>query len=260
MRKNAIVCLIRGHQDRSGYHDLIERNRSLEENYSSFLDCDNLIFHQGDVTSDHQRYISEATENCTFIELPPNCFSQSFADRFLPYENRWRIGYKHMCRFFAVQVYDLLGKYDAYWRLDDDCLLHGELTADPFQDLTDNDCLYGYVRKKLDGHGMTRATLPPTVEAYLVERYPEKLGQVDVSATNYYNNFHVSRVGFWLRPEVKNFLEYIDGTGGIYKYRWGDSTIQAIAFRIFSEPGELYRYAEIKYEHKSHNWKNFKEV
>lgn len=259
MKRNAIVCLIRGRKDVSGYDDLIERNRSLERHYKPFGKCDNLIFHEGDVTHEHQEYIAGATGNCRFVPLPQDCFSRDIADGFLPYETNWRLGYKHMCRFFAVQIFPLLQSYDYYWRLDDDCVLHGELPFDPFEELARENRVYGFVRKKKDGHLLTSETLPNVARQYLKEFMPHKVTSVDVSVTNYYNNFHVSKVAFWLRSEVKAFLRYIDDAGGIYKYRWGDSTIQAIALRMFSSPEERYRYSGIRYEHKSHNWRSFQD-
>lgn len=256
-KKNAIVCLVRGKKNLSDYDELIERNLSLQRNFSGFSDCDNLIFHEGNITSEQQSYVKDASPNSAFVTLPDKCFSKKHADRFLPYENTWRLGYKHMCRFFSVEIYPLLEEYQYYWRLDDDCFLHGELNFDPFEKLADSDCLYGYVREKIEGHKLTRETLPEFSRKYLEAVHPEKVNDVDVSALNYYNNFHVSSVAFWSRPEVVNFLGSVDESGGIYKYRWGDSTIQAIAVRMFSEPEQRMKFEEVRYEHRSHNWKSY---
>ena len=37
--------------------------------------------------------------------------------------------------------------------------------------------------------------------------------------TVYYTNFFITRVALFRRPDVWRFLQYLDRTGGIYRYR-----------------------------------------
>ena len=51
---------------------------------------------------------------------------------------------------------------------------------------------------------------------------------------SYKNNFHVSRVKFWERDDVKKFLSEVDLTGNIYYKRWGDAPLHSITVQLFS--------------------------
>lgn len=59
-------------------------------------------------------------------------------------------------------------------------------------------------------------------------------------------------VGFFTRPDVKYFLEAVNHTGYILSHRWGDSTIQAYAVRLFMLSAELLQVPNFAYVHGSH--------
>jgi alpha 1,2-mannosyltransferase len=65
----------------------------------------------------------------------------------------------------------------------------------------------------------------------------------------YYNNFFITRVGFWRSPEVQSFLHYMDRLGGGYKYRWNDLILQSAAVQIFLPPAKVHKFADWTYEH-----------
>ena len=65
----------------------------------------------------------------------------------------------------------------------------------------------------------------------------------------YYNNFHITRIAFWKRPEVQYFLHHMDRVGAAYKYRWGDLLIQSAAVQIFMPKGKVYKFEDWTYEH-----------
>ncbi|CAM9793100.1 unnamed protein product, partial [Choristocarpus tenellus] len=68
----------------------------------------------------------------------------------------------------------------------------------------------------------------------------------------FYNNFHLSRISRWLQPDVQLYLYHIQKSEGIFEHRWGDSTIQALAVKIFFEPQTIYNIPGITYRHGSH--------
>ena len=43
----------------------------------------------------------------------------------------------------------------------------------------------------------------------------------------------------WMSRDYANYIEYIDRTGGIYYYRWGDAPIKSIAVTMFLPPDLL---------------------
>lgn len=65
----------------------------------------------------------------------------------------------------------------------------------------------------------------------------------------YYNNFHVTRVGFWRRPDVQSFLRHMDRIGGGYKYRWNDLVLQSAAVQIFLPESKVHKFTDWTYEH-----------
>lgn len=75
-KKNAIVCLVRGKTNLSDYDELIERNLSLQRNFSGFSDCDNLISHEGNITPEQQSYVKDVSLNGGFVSLPDECRSK----------------------------------------------------------------------------------------------------------------------------------------------------------------------------------------
>jgi alpha 1,2-mannosyltransferase len=44
----------------------------------------------------------------------------------------------------------------------------------------------------------------------------------------YYNNFCITRTGFWSKPEVQEIIDKIDKQGNIFYCRWGDAPLQTI--------------------------------
>jgi hypothetical protein len=72
---------------------------------------------------------------------------------------------------------------------------------------------------------------------------------------NFYNNWHIGKVQFFNRPDVMHFLKEVNRSGYIYSRRWGDSTIQAYAIRLFSNPSLLLQAPNFTYIHGSHGHK-----
>ena len=50
----------------------------------------------------------------------------------------------------------------------------------------------------------------------------------------FYNNWFVSRVGFWLQPQVQAFLAHVAQSGKIYTMRWNDILWQSVAVQTFA--------------------------
>ena len=65
----------------------------------------------------------------------------------------------------------------------------------------------------------------------------------------YYTNFEISKLSFWRSHEYMNFFDYLDGLGGIYKYRWGDAPIHTLALSIFLPDTKIHCFKDISYKH-----------
>lgn len=172
------------------------------------------------------------------------------------YEGPESFGYKYMCKFFAIDVYEYLkNDYDYYMRCDTDCYLQ-ELNYDILQWTVDNNVGYGFSMRKIEAHQETRLNLPFWTEKYMRKCDIQPTAPMDEPMStcfNFYNNFHVGSVAFFNRPDVHHFLRAVNTSGHILSSRWGDSTIQAYAVRIFMNPAAIVQVPNFSYIHGSHS-------
>lgn len=228
----AIVGLVRGWSDK-----LMRRCQMLHDNYNKDRNRDQIIFCEGNFTTRQRQVMRNHWPTIKFRRV---AFSSPE-------------GYKNMCRFYSMEMAPILCEmgYDYYWRMDDDSFLHSTQHC-PFQYVHNNGLVYGYLHSKLDAHKETARTLPPFVKKWCEDKnIKPRWGEINHQ--NFYNNFHVSRVSFWMREDVRMFLHAIDQDGGIYRHRWGDHVIQALALKIFAEENQVAKIPGVHYEHGSHN-------
>lgn len=171
------------------------------------------------------------------------------------FELKERYGYKYMCKFFALDVYEYLRGYDFYVRCDTDCYIK-QLNYDVFNWVVRNNVEYGYGLRKMEAHGPTKSTLPLWVQKYVNKcslRPKSLMGQSLSVCFNFYNNFHIGSVHFFLRSDVQHFLKNVNNSGHILSDRWGDSTIQAYAVRLFMDSNNIKLLPNFSYVHGSHS-------
>jgi hypothetical protein len=223
------------------------------------------IFHEGDLTTEHAlRAAKTAKRFPVFFHsirfefpkwLSKSDVEESIASSDIP---GWRdMGYRHMCRFYSLQVYPLLiqWKYNKMMRLDDDSftlenlplLFRAVSPKDPYkarllQKESETFCqfFYPYFHSFCETH---RISCPPETDPdfYLIP----------------FNNFFVVDLSVYEQPIVLKYLDYMDKTGGIYKYRWGDALVQGIMIKyvcgISDIPLFTFRYSKwgLEYEEES---------
>ena len=109
-------------------------------------------------------------------------------------------------------------------------------------------------RVRLDGlltserHDETLQTMPKWLASYAAQ---EDLAlPAETVAQIFFTNFFVSRVEWWLRPEVQRFLRAVDESSNIYTHRWGDAPIQTTALQLFAAPASVVRLP-VHYLHAS---------
>jgi hypothetical protein len=114
-----------------------------------------------------------------------------------------------------------------------------------------------YGRRKVDLHGPTERTFYPWLRRWIAQNNIKMNCSLDmITNYNFYNNFYIVEMAFWRRPDVQGYLNAIDRTYGIYRFRWGDSPIQAMAYMMFSHPREWLYLDDFRYSHGSHRWSN----
>ena len=104
----AIVVLTRGYRNKSDYNNLISRNKSISKNLND-KSIDIIIYHEGNITNEHQIYIMEQTPelNIFFINVNNgNAFrkeKESIPNK-IKSSNRWthQHGYTSICATFGL--------------------------------------------------------------------------------------------------------------------------------------------------------------
>lgn len=264
--------------------------RSLDllfKNYNNQFQHDVLIFHEGDFKKQDQIDISKGRRSIRFHEV------NFQTPDFLPLEEiptlwagEFGIGYRHMIRFYAVLLFDMLDRlgYDWLLRMDDNSFFHSKIDYDLFAFMESNDYEYGY-RVDICDAGLGAAGFGDTVLAYLAAEdqiVPTFLGEhlryaspkthvknlikillmrmrigkqyrigpgIEYDVWGCYNNFFITKIAFWRRPDVRAFIRHFDRIGGIYKYRWGDAILQSAAVQIFLQKRKLHKFTDWTYEH-----------
>jgi hypothetical protein len=68
-------------------------------------------------------------------------------------------------------------------------------------------------------------------------------------------NLEAMDLAFWSRSDVQHFVHFIDCSGGIYTYRWGDAPLRYLAMAMFATPQMVrQRPSQWNYSHKC-RWK-----
>jgi len=64
-----------------------------------------------------------------------------------------------------------------------------------------------------------------------------------------YNNVEIVDVRWWRSEPVRQFIDFLDRSLGIWRHRWGDAPMRGMAISLFAKPGELLHLHEIAYAH-----------
>jgi alpha 1,2-mannosyltransferase len=257
----------------------------LFQNYNNDFQHDVLIFHEGDFTEQDQRKIAKGRRAIKFHKIHFERPTFLSPEEIPEVAGGTRVGYRHMIRFFAVQVVDILQDlgYDWFMRMDDDSFLHSAINYNLFGFMEERGYEYGYRVDVREGESVAigfgdavlaylaaerqlvptffdehlRASLTTQVKNLLKvllmrfgshRRYRIRPA-IEYDLWGYYNNFFITKIAFWKRPDVQAFTRHFDRIGGWYRYRWGDAVFQSAAVQIFLEKSKVYKFTDWTYEH-----------
>lgn len=242
----AVFTLVRGKPTLAGFNDFKNRTVALEQVVKESYD--NYAFHEGDVPPDvistfWQAHRVQFINVHEFGGFDPSSVPTKMMVRG---PNDYPVGYKHMCRFFSWQWIRIFKNYKYVMRIDEDVIVH-HVDQSPFRYIMQNpNIVYAYGMETTEKHAETLYTYDVWLSSYLAQR---KKSPVDVRYM-YFTNVFLTRVDFWLRADVNEFLQDIDRTGHIYHHRWGDAPIQTSALKIFAQPTQI-SFMRIDYSHAS---------
>jgi hypothetical protein len=112
---------------------------------------------------------------------------------------------------------------------------------------------YGFLHTKVASGG-SKSLLPVTMRHLRqckADANMVRCAHTDLNMGHHYNNFHASKISYWLRPEVRRFLAAVLASGGLRKF-WGDSEVQTMGAKLFMDPARLRVIPNVAYEHGSH--------
>ena len=280
--KNVIVYLAQNSAKDPNYgrdsRSVLEKSLDLlYENYNNQFKTPVLIFHEGDFLHNDQEAITKGRSEIEFhtisFNLPEFFIDGEILQRLNPNNpgkddgTGFPLGTRHMFRFFSIQIYDYLDKlgYDWYMRMDDDSYIHTSIDYDLFEFMIKSGFEYGYRVDHKETEQMSRGfgeallsyikaeNVEPT---FLMEHFykvsdpePNSLLGCKYDLWGYYNNFHITRVGFWKNPDVQRFLNHMDRIGAGYKFAWTDLLIQSAAVQIFMPKKQVVKFTDWTYEH-----------
>ena len=278
--KNAIVVLTRGYNENHKYMKLISRNLMIDNvlfhkknknNNINKKNIDIIIFHEGNITYEQQNFIQSMTPKLELIFKdikkcdPKNAFDNKKnlknMDLCPPNEKseRFGLGYKHMCHFWAIDYLYYLKDYKYIIRIDEDCLIL-KFNHDIF-DKMKNDKIYFSSRKwQNQDHDFVTVGLKKTLEEFSKKFKLEKKCSYEKVRCPY-TNFMIIDIQYFLNNKMYNkYIKIIDKTHGIYSNRWGDLPIWGSFLSMFIDKknynnGKKKPFNEITYIHGSHGFK-----
>jgi len=155
------------------------------------------------------------------------------------------LGYRHMCRFFAgdLFIHTFFEKVKYIMRLDCDSYIHSPLTYDPFEIMSKGKYVYGYLGTETDMDYVIEG-FNDACKTYFKDKY-------DPSTYNlmYQTHFFVADVQYFKNSEYIKFFDYVDQTGNIYIKRWGDAVIQYQGITNTVNSDQIYQFDDLAYRH-----------
>jgi hypothetical protein len=143
-----------------------------------------------------------------------------------------------MCRFNYEHVWKYLAEYEVAYRVDEDVVV----ISLPRKDLN-SDMLVGCLSDEC--HEQTNATLPAKLQAMgLAHFYDQRFP---------YTNCYVTKMSFWKRPDVQQFVHGIGEDPTAIENRWGDLPVIGVALQSFGSWNPQASVDQrISYLHGSH--------
>lgn len=258
--KNVIAFLTPG----NNYTDLASRIAQIDLHFPDKNKSDILIFHTNYPRTKDIDEVTHSTVRQVIFQNVDEYFSQ-FPDGFDPYlmEPNWSIkdkwSYQHMIRFWFKFVFEqpIVHSYQYLMRLDSDSRIP-VLWLDLFELMREKQAVYFANNEVTDYENVLPGTmkLRDFVEDYVKQRQvqpkdPERMSKAfgNDSALAYWNNFEINEIAFFRQKSVLDWVDAIDHSWGIYKYRWGDADLRYLTLALFARKEQLLHRLDYNLEY-----------
>lgn len=200
------------------------------------------------------------------FELPPRT----------PPPSKWKqagqfsAGYRHMIRFYTMGIWEVIrdAGYAYVMRMDEDSYLWSPIGYNLFDFMARQGIEYAYRLAAWEHgwHGYTGDIFFKWLRDWVAKQNLSTGWLLDSCSTarrhigdfklawcgepyGVYNNFFISSVAFWLRPDVQRYLEAVNQSHAIYTLRFNDILWQSSALKLFMEPKRVFMFQDFAYEH-----------
>lgn len=276
--KNCIVYLVRASQE-----DIESLNKSLQllsENVLPFLDeqPDIVLFHEPDL----KPYVEDIVTlpNTVFEEIEfkvPDFYSDELKKsipEFFPhpthgkdgphgesyfkehgkYHEGFKMGYRHMCRWFSGELYNhpIMNSYEYYLRLDTDSFILSKLSYDIFEWANLQDCKYGYIAPavQIDNPKVVESLRATTLKWMNQQQTIYNNLASEPEGKMFYTNFELGYIPWFLSGRgYMDYYKFLDNTGGFYTKRWGDAPIKFEGISMLMRPNHIQPVHGFQYQH-----------
>lgn len=246
-RPRAIAVLTRGYDKLEEYGKLIQRNRSIVQ-FPWASEYDHIIFHEGNISSSHQEYITKETAApyaLVFIDV---------SDSFRRNSSRandggrncmrsdWPTGYKCMCAFWFADFLRYVSDYDDLLRIDEDCTLESTCTRNPVTTaLIGSGNIHDGMDAAhvIDGLSSLARTLSDGMFLPPLEQWSSPCTHI------FWLNLNFAR-----STPVQRIVERVSETNCIMTNRWGDLPLWGMTAALLGIP---LTYLNLSYHHGSWN-------
>jgi len=257
MAKNAVVVLTKGYPNIKGYTNLINRNRYISVNFYQKLanpnEYDIIIFHEGNISEKQQQYIQSqspriplsfrtvefVTNNSVCALCPPTELS-----------NRFSMGYKNMCYFWAIRFLNFLKDYDYIIRIDEDCKLFS-IDSNIINNYKENNIVFSSPYFQGEDDAPVVVGMHNFFNRYLNSK---NITPLNTNITCPYTNVMIFNIPYFNSNNVvKEVLALIENTNCIFSNRWGDLPIWGYILSYLIDKKYYVEDKNIKYFHGSHD-------
>ena len=252
--KKAVVILTRGYDNINKYNTLIQRNISIAINLRDKINTPIIIFHEGNINSRDQQFISKKTPLLNILFVDVKIQNKAFKDEksniiFYPPTYDFKLGYRHMCSFWFVNFFDYVNDYDYILRIDEDCVINFNID-NIFLQLTRKTIVYG--KWVGDDDFVTKGLNKFTLQFINKNKYNFKKNS-RLPSGPYTNVIGFNMNNLRQNQIIQQYIQQIKFSNCIYIYRWGDLPLWGEVIYYFLNKDEYAELNQIKYYHGSHS-------
>lgn len=269
-KQNAVVILVQ--KEHATYHrdsygmllnalDLLAKNYISIGNHSKNMDI--FLFHTGDFDEKDLIFLESSLNtrpgilklvnlNGTAFWTLPSWHDKDDRSHWID-ADIFPVGYRHMCRWFGVKIWQFFEEMNAaldcnyrhLLRIDEDSLILSPIHYDIFDYMLANKFVYGF---RLCAYELEyNRRIAPWLNNWKMKNPMKREMHRDLCG--FYNNFFVADLQFFTSAPVKRYLKTLDRQGFIYRKRYGDLMIHSTTVYAFAESYQIHRFLDFTYSH-----------